>query len=210
MKNGFVFMDFCCSIFHWLVELWPSLNQFIQFSVIYSVSNSSVTMKSFLLLEKLLSILGIYPPATAKNARFISSKSQIILLCLLCYLMASLAFFSFKADSVMDYGYSIHMTMTYAGIIISFILTVVKVVDILALAAKFNAFFETSTMNFSWVPKLHHFGSMHWNFCNLYTLIYLFIRINWNRIEFVGIEDQVPRNDRKDGLHVRVDTRCDD
>lgn len=63
--------------------------------------------------------------------------------------MASLAFYSFKAKSVMEYGNSLHMSITFVGIIMCFLLVAMKIEDIFELTAKFDAFFQTSTRNFS-------------------------------------------------------------
>lgn len=112
--------------------------------IIMATTNTHVTIiKSFHFMRTLFQTTGIYSPQQNKN-RSMNKKVLLILLCFVQFLIASCAYFLFKAKSIGDLAYSYLISFTLMVCLVYMIINTLKIPKTLQLIDKFDEFIRKS------------------------------------------------------------------
>lgn len=99
--------------------------------------------KLFQFVQKLFKILGIRPPQKNETLSF-NSRNLFFLFCYAQLFLSMIAFFLFKAKTMLEYGSSFFMFITQFIIALFFLILMWRITNILKLIAEFEQFIEKS------------------------------------------------------------------
>lgn len=116
-------------------------------------------MRAFQIVQDIHKIFGIYP---ADHLDFI--KILVFISSRITSFTSSLAYFTFKANSIDEYGETYYVCATCAGVLLSFITLLLKMNDMSQLIRKFREVVFTSEWITSW--KITKFRNRIKNYCH--------------------------------------------
>lgn len=135
-KRYQIFLEFGRIIQCWFVAI-------IVIIIIMSTATAATLTKPFQFIRALFQATGIYSPQLNEN-RLINTKVLLIFLCSAQFLVASIAYFMFEAESIGDLAYSYLLSLTLSMLLGFMIINTLKIPKILQLIEKFDEFIRTS------------------------------------------------------------------
>lgn len=102
------------------------------------------TIKLFQYLQTRYQWIGIYPSQQNQTSGSFNLKNSIFIVVFVQMLLASVAFFIFKAEKPFDYGFSFIGIISELAMSVYYPIIIFKMSDILALIEKYEEFIERS------------------------------------------------------------------
>lgn len=108
-----------------------------------TISTMAQTVKLFQLVQKIYKMMGICPSQPDQKYPF-NLKTLIVLLIVIQFLLSSMAFLIFQADSTQERADSFYFSLSIANCAVYIIVSHWKIVKILKLIESFEEFIEQS------------------------------------------------------------------